>query len=80
MPRASQNRWPSLRLDLLAANQIFSPIFGAGFYYKTFMWPAAFWEKLYEPADPPRRGTRPRSRRAGSRTTMKRPTPSAMCW
>ena len=47
---ASQNCWPSLRLDLLAANQIFAPIFGAGFYYKTFMWPAAFWEKLYEPA------------------------------
>ena len=21
----------------------------AGFYYKTFMWPAALWEKLYEP-------------------------------
>ena len=21
----------------------------AGFYYKTFMWPAAFWERLYEP-------------------------------
>jgi sarcosine oxidase subunit alpha len=36
-------------LDLLAANQIFSPIFGAGFYYKTFMWPASFWEKVYEP-------------------------------
>jgi len=46
---ASQNRWPSLKLDLLAANQIFSPIFGAGFYYKTFMWPASFWEKVYEP-------------------------------
>ncbi|HBR27729.1 MAG TPA: sarcosine oxidase subunit alpha, partial [Rhizobiales bacterium] len=47
---ASQNRWPSLKLDLLAANQLFSPIFGAGFYYKTFMWPASFWEKVYEPA------------------------------
>ncbi|MDP2741005.1 MAG: glycine cleavage T C-terminal barrel domain-containing protein, partial [Pseudorhodobacter sp.] len=23
--------------------------FAAGFYYKTFMWPAAFWEKVYEP-------------------------------
>ncbi|HZT50325.1 MAG TPA: 2Fe-2S iron-sulfur cluster-binding protein, partial [Stellaceae bacterium] len=46
----SQNRWPSLRLDLLALNQLFAPIFGAGFYYKTFMWPAAFWEKVYEPA------------------------------
>ncbi len=47
---ASQNRWPSLKLDLLAANQLFAPIFSAGFYYKTFMWPASFWEKLYEPA------------------------------
>ncbi len=32
-----------------AVNSLFSPIFVAGFYYKTFMWPAAFWEKLYEP-------------------------------
>jgi heterotetrameric sarcosine oxidase alpha subunit len=47
---ASQNRWPSLKHDLLAVNQLFAPIFGAGFYYKTFMWPASFWEKVYEPA------------------------------
>jgi methylglutamate dehydrogenase subunit C len=46
---ASQNRWPSLKYDLLAVNQLFTPIFGAGFYYKTFMWPASFWEKVYEP-------------------------------
>ncbi|MDE2305362.1 MAG: sarcosine oxidase subunit alpha family protein [Gammaproteobacteria bacterium] len=46
----SQNRWPSLSFDLRAANQWFSGLLGAGFYYKTFMWPAAFWEKLYEPA------------------------------
>jgi methylglutamate dehydrogenase subunit C len=45
----SQNRWPSLKLDLLAVNQLFAPIFGAGFYYKTFMWPPSFWEKVYEP-------------------------------
>ncbi|GAA0313223.1 sarcosine oxidase subunit alpha [Sphingomonas oligophenolica] len=45
----SQNRWPSLRFDAMAVNQLFAPIFVAGFYYKTFMWPAAFWEKLYEP-------------------------------
>ncbi|MBG6118465.1 sarcosine oxidase subunit alpha [Sphingobium sp. JAI105] len=45
----SQNRWPSLAFDFLSINQLFSPIFVAGFYYKTFMWPAAFWEKLYEP-------------------------------
>ena len=25
------------------------PVLAAGFYYKTFMWPAALWEKLYEP-------------------------------
>ena len=40
---ASQNRWPSLKFDVLAANQLLAPIFGAGFYYKTFMWPASFW-------------------------------------
>jgi len=45
----SQNRWPSLGFDLLAVNQLASPLFVAGFYYKTFMWPAKFWEKLYEP-------------------------------
>ena len=45
----SQNRWPTLRFDLMAANQLFAPILVAGFYYKTFMWPASFWEKLYEP-------------------------------
>ncbi len=26
-----------------------APILSAGFYYKTFMWPASFWEKVYEP-------------------------------
>jgi heterotetrameric sarcosine oxidase alpha subunit len=46
----SQNRWPSLKFDALALNDLFSPFFTAGFYYKTFMWPKAFWEKLYEPA------------------------------
>ncbi|WP_298289474.1 sarcosine oxidase subunit alpha family protein [Novosphingobium sp.] len=46
----SQNRWPSLGCDIMAANQLFAPLFVAGFYYKTFMWPAKFWERLYEPA------------------------------
>ncbi|WP_295529890.1 2Fe-2S iron-sulfur cluster-binding protein, partial [Novosphingobium sp. Chol11] len=46
----SQNRWPSLKFDALAINQLFAPMLVAGFYYKTFMWPAALWEKLYEPA------------------------------
>ncbi len=47
---ASQNRWPSLSLDVLAVNDLFANFLTAGFYYKTFMWPRAFWEKLYEPA------------------------------
>ena len=45
----SQNRWPSLAFDFGAINSLFSPLFVAGFYYKTFMWPASFWEKFYEP-------------------------------
>ena len=45
----SQNRWPSLGFDMMAVNDLFSNFLTAGFYYKTFMWPAAFWEKLYEP-------------------------------
>lgn len=46
----SQNRWPSLRFDLGAVNGLFAPLLAAGFYYKTFMWPPSFWEKVYEPA------------------------------
>ena len=45
----SQNRWPSLKHDLLSVNDLIAPFLSAGFYYKTFMWPRAFWEKLYEP-------------------------------
>ncbi len=45
----SQNRFPSLRFDVMSVNDMVSPFLSAGFYYKTFMWPRAFWEKLYEP-------------------------------
>ncbi len=45
----SQNYMGSLKHDLLAINDRFSNFLTAGFYYKTFMWPKAFWEKLYEP-------------------------------
>ena len=45
----SQNRWPSLKRDILSVNDLIAPFLSAGFYYKTFMWPRAFWEKLYEP-------------------------------
>ncbi|MSP66523.1 MAG: sarcosine oxidase subunit alpha family protein [Alphaproteobacteria bacterium] len=45
----SQNRWPSLGFDVLALNGLLAPVLVAGFYYKTFMWPAGLWERLYEP-------------------------------
>ncbi len=45
----SQNRWPSLRFDVGRVNDLLSPFFPAGFYYKTFMWPRAAWAALYEP-------------------------------
>ena len=51
----SQNRWPSLTRDLGAINDKLSPIFPAGFYYKTFMGPGFLpdnwaWTKVFEPA------------------------------
>ncbi len=51
---SSQNRWPSLAFDFGAVNGLVSPLFGAGFYYKTFMGPNLFgknwaWTRLYEP-------------------------------
>ncbi|GAB6841873.1 sarcosine oxidase subunit alpha [Methylorubrum rhodinum] len=45
----SQNHWPSLEYDIGAVNDLLSPVFVAGFYYKTFMWPRKFWDRVYEP-------------------------------
>ncbi|MDH3659110.1 MAG: sarcosine oxidase subunit alpha family protein [Alphaproteobacteria bacterium] len=45
----SQNHRGSLDFDFMAVNDYLSPFLSAGFYYKTFMWPKAFWEKVYEP-------------------------------
>jgi sarcosine oxidase subunit alpha len=45
----SQNRWPSLARDFGRINDLLSPLFPAGFYYKTFMWPKSAWRTLYEP-------------------------------
>ena len=39
----SQNRWPSLKFDINNINNLFSRFLVAGFYYKTFMWPAKAW-------------------------------------
>jgi heterotetrameric sarcosine oxidase alpha subunit len=45
---ASQNRWPSLRFDVMAVNQLFAPLLSAGFYYKTFKGPTRRSWLLYE--------------------------------
>ena len=45
----SQNRWPSLAFDVGEINNALARFLPAGFYYKTFMWPAKFWEAVYEP-------------------------------
>ena len=45
----SQNHRGSLEHDMMAVTDFLSPFLSAGFYYKTFMWPKAFWEKVYEP-------------------------------
>ncbi|MBT4566742.1 MAG: FAD-dependent oxidoreductase, partial [Marinovum sp.] len=45
----SQNHRGSLEFDFMAVTDLLSPFLSAGFYYKTFMWPKAFWEKIYEP-------------------------------
>ncbi len=46
---SSQNHWPSLKRDVGAVNDALYMLFSAGFYYKTFMWPKSFWNKVYEP-------------------------------
>ncbi|WP_158964539.1 sarcosine oxidase subunit alpha family protein [Chachezhania sediminis] len=45
----SQNRWPTLDSDIGAMNAAIARFLPAGFYYKTFLWPRAFWKNVYEP-------------------------------
>jgi heterotetrameric sarcosine oxidase alpha subunit len=45
----SQNAWPSPAFDVMGINGLLSPIFTAGFYYKTFMGPLKKSWKFYEP-------------------------------
>lgn len=46
----SVNAWPSVERDAGSLIGILSRLWSAGFYYKTFMWPAGWWQRLYEPA------------------------------
>jgi len=45
MEVSAQNVWPSLKYDIKAANGLVGRFLTAGFYYKTFMKPAALWPK-----------------------------------
>ncbi len=45
----SQNHWPSLEFDVGVINALVSRFLPAGFYYKTFMFPRAFWKHVFEP-------------------------------
>jgi len=46
---ASQNCWPSVRLDIGALNNVVSRFIPSGFYYKTFKWPPTpRWWLRYE--------------------------------
>lgn len=44
---SSVNAWPRVDFDIGAVNGYLARFLPAGFYYKTFMWPATFW-KRYE--------------------------------
>ncbi|MEM8646023.1 MAG: sarcosine oxidase subunit alpha family protein [Pseudomonadota bacterium] len=46
---SAQNAWPSVEYDIGQINSLAARLFPAGFYYKTFMWPQAFWKSIYEP-------------------------------
>ncbi len=45
----SQNHWPSLEWDIGEVNALLPRFLPAGFYYKTFMYPRAFWKHVFEP-------------------------------
>ena len=45
----SQNHWPSLEFDVGAINALVARLLPAGFYYKTFLFPRAFWKHVFEP-------------------------------
>ena len=45
----SQNAWPSPTFDVMAINSLASPLFTAGFYYKTFMGPTKGAWMFFEP-------------------------------
>ena len=77
---ASQNRWPSLKLDVLAVNQLFAPDLHRGLLLQDLHVAGVLLGEALRADDPPRRWSRPRRRGAPIPTITKRPTPSATCW
>ena len=47
LPRAARTAGPRSASIWARSSNLLSPLFPAGFYYKTFMWPPSFWH-LYE--------------------------------
>jgi sarcosine oxidase, subunit alpha len=45
----SQNHFPSLEFDIGVLNNYAARLLPAGFYYKTFIHPRAFWKHVFEP-------------------------------
>ena len=45
----SQNHWPTLEFDVGVVNAWAARFLPGGFYYKTFMYPRAAWQHLFEP-------------------------------
>ena len=45
----SQNHWPSLEWDVGILNNYAARMLPGGFYYKTFLYPRAFWKHVFEP-------------------------------
>ncbi len=76
----SQNHWPSLERDIGAINDALYMLFSAGFYYKTFMWPKCFWNKVYEPFIRSAAGLGIVADRSRSRHAMPAASPIATCW
>ena len=71
----SQNAWPSPRLDFMGINKLAAPLFGAGFYYKTFKGPRQKSWMVYEPfirraAGLGKTGTQPSATRHDTRNSF----------
>ena len=76
----SQNRWPSLRLDLMGINQVAAPLLGAGVLLQDLHVAAGLLGEAVRAADPPGRRPRPGSGRPPIPTATRRPPRIATCW